>query len=214
MAYRVPGPRIRSEPQLWPVPQLWQRGTLNQLCQARDRTCVPALQRHLLHHSRNNESNCFQVNNRHHSQWFLSISLNECIINSLSMSLLLNTWAMSNHLKKKKNPTARSIPSHTSLCTWLIISWRPILKGGINAPLGTHICQALVHTAKLFPARLLFQRAKSLWGSLPKADGHWAGSRRGVYLCVYLFYLAVPTTCRSSWTRDQTWATAPTPPVL
>ena len=44
-AYRIPGSGIRSEPQSWPMPPLWQRKILNLLCQARDQTCVPALPR-------------------------------------------------------------------------------------------------------------------------------------------------------------------------
>ena len=44
-AYGIPRPGIRSEPQLWPTPQLQQHQILNPLCQARDRTYVPALQR-------------------------------------------------------------------------------------------------------------------------------------------------------------------------
>ena len=43
VAYEVPRPGIRSEAQLWPKLQLWQRRILNSLCQARDRTCIPAL---------------------------------------------------------------------------------------------------------------------------------------------------------------------------
>ena len=42
----VPRPGIRSEPQLWPAPKLQQHQILNPLCQARDGTCVPMLQRH------------------------------------------------------------------------------------------------------------------------------------------------------------------------
>ena len=44
MAYGVPGPETRSKLQLWPM-LLWQHQILNLLCQARDRTCVPALQK-------------------------------------------------------------------------------------------------------------------------------------------------------------------------
>ena len=50
MAHGVPGPRIGSNPQLQPKPQLWQHWFLNPLCQARDQTCVPVLPRcHLSH---------------------------------------------------------------------------------------------------------------------------------------------------------------------
>ena len=42
-AYGVPGPGIRSKPQLRPKPQLCQRGILKALCQAGDRTYMPAL---------------------------------------------------------------------------------------------------------------------------------------------------------------------------
>ena len=35
----VPGPRMASEPQLQPMPQLLQLWIFNPLCQARDRTC-------------------------------------------------------------------------------------------------------------------------------------------------------------------------------
>ena len=44
-AYGAPSPGTRSELQLWPKPQLWQRRTLNPQCWARDWTCVPALPR-------------------------------------------------------------------------------------------------------------------------------------------------------------------------
>ena len=56
-AYGVPGPHIRSKPQLGPkLPQLQQCGILNLLC----RTCTPALPKApmkmiLLHHSRNSK---------------------------------------------------------------------------------------------------------------------------------------------------------------
>ena len=36
MTYGVPGPEIRSEPQLQPKLQLWQHPVLNLLCWARD----------------------------------------------------------------------------------------------------------------------------------------------------------------------------------
>ena len=42
----VPGPGTRSEPQLLPKPQLWQCWIFNLLCQAGDRTYIPALPRH------------------------------------------------------------------------------------------------------------------------------------------------------------------------
>ena len=47
-AYGVPGPGIRSEPQLWltpHTPQLWQCQVINLLCQVRNWTCVPMPQR-------------------------------------------------------------------------------------------------------------------------------------------------------------------------
>ena len=44
-AYGAPGPRIRSEPQLWTKLQLWQCQILNLLWWARDSICVPALPR-------------------------------------------------------------------------------------------------------------------------------------------------------------------------
>ena len=40
-----PGQEFRSEPQLWPMPQLQQQWILNPLCRTKDQTCVPALQR-------------------------------------------------------------------------------------------------------------------------------------------------------------------------
>lgn len=46
MAYGVPGPKIRSEPQLQPKPQPWWRRILNPLCRAGDGACVPVLPRH------------------------------------------------------------------------------------------------------------------------------------------------------------------------
>ena len=57
VAYRVPGPRIRSERQLWPILQLQQHWILNSLCRARNQTYVPILQRLLipLCHSGNSE---------------------------------------------------------------------------------------------------------------------------------------------------------------
>ena len=45
-AYGAPGPGIRSEPQLLPMPQLWQCQIPNPLCWARDQTYIPALPRH------------------------------------------------------------------------------------------------------------------------------------------------------------------------
>ena len=42
-SYGVPGPRIRSEPQLPPKPHLQQPWILNPLCWARDQTRIPAL---------------------------------------------------------------------------------------------------------------------------------------------------------------------------
>ena len=49
-AYWVPGPGIRSEPQLWPTLQLQQHWILNPLYQAGDQTHVPVI---LLHYSGN-----------------------------------------------------------------------------------------------------------------------------------------------------------------
>ena len=45
MAYGVPGPGIRFQPKSRPKQQLWQCQILNPLCQAGDRTCLPALPR-------------------------------------------------------------------------------------------------------------------------------------------------------------------------
>ena len=45
VAYGVPGPGIRSEIQLWLMPQPSQQRILNLLCWAGDWTCVPVLQR-------------------------------------------------------------------------------------------------------------------------------------------------------------------------
>ena len=50
IAYVVPGLRIRSEPQLWPTPQLWQSWIFNPLCWAGNQTCIPARQRCLQAH--------------------------------------------------------------------------------------------------------------------------------------------------------------------
>ena len=76
-AYVVPGPVIRSEPQLWP--QLQQCRILNPLCKARDWTCVPALPRHcqsiLLHHSGN--STTFTLSNFSSVLVFLVLCLNK-----------------------------------------------------------------------------------------------------------------------------------------
>ena len=44
-ACKVPGPGIRSKPQLQPTLQLWQRWILNPLYCLKDLTCIPALQR-------------------------------------------------------------------------------------------------------------------------------------------------------------------------
>ena len=46
LAYGVPGPGIRSEPQSWPKSQLQQRLIPNSLFMAENQTCVPALLRH------------------------------------------------------------------------------------------------------------------------------------------------------------------------
>ena len=43
----VPGPGIRSEPQLWPQLKCW---ISNALCQAGDQTCIPVLPRHSQSH--------------------------------------------------------------------------------------------------------------------------------------------------------------------
>ena len=44
----VPGPEIRSELQLQPMPQLWQHWILNPLCRAMDQTCTPQKQHRIL----------------------------------------------------------------------------------------------------------------------------------------------------------------------
>ena len=62
MVYGVPGPGIRSEPQLWPKPQVWQCQILNPLCRARDRTCTPLFPRHLW-------SRCAMVGTPHFLMW-------------------------------------------------------------------------------------------------------------------------------------------------
>ena len=49
-AYGVPGSGVRSEPQVQPKQQLWQRQILNPLCWAGDQTCIPALPRHRQSH--------------------------------------------------------------------------------------------------------------------------------------------------------------------
>ena len=49
-AYGVPGPGIRSKPQLQPVLQLWEHRILNPLGWARDQTCIPVLPRHCQSH--------------------------------------------------------------------------------------------------------------------------------------------------------------------
>lgn len=45
-AHGVPKPDIRFEPQLQPMPKLWQCPILNPMCWAGDRTCVLVLQGH------------------------------------------------------------------------------------------------------------------------------------------------------------------------
>ena len=55
VAYGVPGPGIRAEPQLQPTPRLWQHRILLLTSGGEDRTCILVLQRSLipLRHSGN-----------------------------------------------------------------------------------------------------------------------------------------------------------------